>query len=226
MTADPLSSVQHIPSNAALGLAYRVRVPTGDGLHPTLIMIHGLDGTEDVTWVFARAAAPQWLILTPRAPISTAAGSSWYSLGVDGKPIAESFAAGLTALERFIESAIQQYPIDPARIVLLGFSQGSAMAYAYAITHRQQIKGVAALSGFIARLSEIVIPPLSALPVLILHGTQDQTIPIEIAQRARDRLLTAGAHVTYEEAAVGHKISAQGMRTLASWLAERLAAGP
>jgi phospholipase/carboxylesterase len=224
MSDSSFDSVPLISSGSAfqaLGLAHRVRVPSGPGLRPTLIMLHGLQGNEDVTWVFARSADPDWLILVPRAPLSDAGGYSWYPVPADQPPSAESFYAGLSALEHFIDGAQTAYPVDPTRRVLLGFSQGSTMAYAYAFRHRERVAGVAALSGLVARLNQITIPPLAGLPVLILHGTQDTIIPVSMAQRTRDRLTEAGAHVTYEESAIGHKTSAHGLRTLSAWLRDR-----
>jgi phospholipase/carboxylesterase len=222
MTNDPMASVQHITSGEALttlGLVHRVRIPSGGGLHPALIMVHGLDGNEDVTWIFARSATPDWLILSPRAPVPTQSGFTWYQ----ASPL--SFSAGLESLARFIDGALRTYPIDPARLVLLGFSQGTVMSFAYALSSPRPahpIAGVAALCGFIANLNAITIPPQNGLPVVMLHGTQDERVPVAWARTARDRLREAGAAVTYEESETGHKVSASGMRTLAGWLSDRL----
>ncbi len=224
MANDPMASVQHVTTGEALktlGLVHRVRIPPGPGPHPTLIMIHGLDGNEDVTWIFARSAAPDWLILSPRAPVPTPGGFSWYQ----ASPL--SFSAGLESLERFIDGALRTYPIDPERVVLLGFSQGTVMSFAYTLraSPPHPIAGVAALCGFIANLTTLTIAPLGGLPVLMLHGTQDERVPIAWARAARDRLGVAGAALTYEESETGHKVSATGMRTLASWLQKRLQNG-
>ncbi len=225
---DQNQAIQHIvsgPVQAALGLVHRVRIPADSGQdarHPTLIMVHGLDGNEDVTWVFARTASPAWLILTPRAPLVTESGFSWYpSTPPDRPPDAAAFATGLAALDRFINQAIALYPIDPRRLVLLGFSQGAALSYSFALHHAERLNGLAVLAGFIPP-SESVVPPLNGLPILLLHGTQDERVPITFARSARDRLQAAGGAVTYEESEIGHKLSAQGMRTLAAWLADRL----
>lgn len=223
--SDLANSIQLVTSGdalTALGLPHRVWIPHGAGPHPTLIMAHGLDGNEDVTWVFARTAGPEWLILTPRAPLPTTDGFSWYpSATPDRVPDTAAFAAGLTALERFIDGAIRWYPVDPERIVLLGFSQGAALGYSYAFAHRERLSGLAALAGFIP-VTAPRLPPMNNLPVLILHGIHDDRVPIEYARMARERLQAEGAVVTYEESAIGHKLSAQGMRTLSAWLADRL----
>ncbi len=221
---DPtLADVQHIaegPAVEALGLPHRVRIPPGSGPHPTLIMVHGLDGNEHVTWIFGRVVGPEWLIITPRAPFPSAGGFSWYAA------TQESFMAGLATLEKFIDAAMRYYPSDPAQLALLGFSQGTIMNFAYALRapRPRPIAGIAALSGFIARLNEIEIPAQNGLPVLMLHGIRDERVPVKWAQSARDRLRQAGASVTYEESDTGHKVSASGMRLLSHWLASLLPA--
>lgn len=216
---------QHITSGAALsasGLPHRVRIPADAGPHPTLIMLHGLDGNEDVTWIFARIASPDWLILTPRAPMITEGGFSWYpSTPPDRLPDSALFAAGSAALDKFIDGALITYPIDTRRVVLLGFSQGAAMSYTYAFRHRPALIGLGALAGFIPPQIGAV-PPLNALPILLLHGTEDERVPISIARADQQRLLAAGAALQYEESPIGHKVSASGMRTLTAWLTARL----
>jgi len=212
---------QHISSGAAfdrVGLVHRVRVPDehsqGKAPYPTLVMLHGLNGTEDVTWIFARNAGPEWLVISPRAPFIGENGYRWNNTG------AEDYSAGLGALSHFIESLPQVYPVDRSRLVLLGFSQGAAMAYSFGASH--SISGIAALAGFIPMPLADNLPALAHLPVLILHGTQDETIPVATARRNRDQLIAAGTDVGYHEAEVGHKVSSSGMAELKRWLAQRL----
>jgi phospholipase/carboxylesterase len=224
-------NVQRIDSGPAvekLGLVHRVRLPGGEGPHPTLVMIHGFKGTEDVTWIFARSASPDWLVISMRAPFAADQGYQWYIHDADNADDTdhaddhnnpEDFNKGLAALGHFIEKLPDVYPVDRTRMVLLGFSQGAAMAYAYGLHH--PILGIAALCGFIPRYIGHDLPPLDGLPILILHGTQDTTIPIKVARENRDRLQAAGADVTYQESETGHKVSAGEMRELTNWLATR-----
>jgi len=217
-----LSDIEHVLSGPAfekLGLVHRVHIPKSNGPHPTLVMLHGLKGTEDVTWVFARAAGPEWLIVSPRAPIPAEDGYSWNELDEEGKTDQTSFHTGLEALKKFIDRLPEAYPVDPKHIVLLGFSQGAAIAYTFATTH--PVTGVAALAGFVPKQIAENLPPLHGLPVLMLHGTKDETIPIDIARKNRDQLTVAGATVTYQESEVGHKVSNAGIAELKRWLAER-----
>jgi phospholipase/carboxylesterase len=207
------------PAFEMLGLVHRVHIPPGDGTHPTLVMIHGLQGTEDVTWIFARSAGPEWLIVTPRAPFPAADSYSWAPAGERNYDDPSTLKEGLAALDRFLHWLPDYYAADPSRLVLLGFSQGAALAYAYAVS--TPIHGIAALGGFIPAMAKDQISALKDVPVLILHGTRDETIPIETARQDRDLLIAAGAQVTYHESEVGHKVSTDGMRDLKHWLADR-----
>lgn len=208
------------------GVACRVRVPDGEGPYPLLVLIHGFQGDENVTWIFTRAVGPEWLIISPRAPLRAANGYSWYSFDANGHTEPDSLFHGLDALTSFVEAVRGHYPVDPRRVVIGGFSQGGAMSYAYAFRHPDQVAGVISLAGFIPGPLTHVVPPLPNLPILMLHGTQDETISVEIARKNRDTLLGVGAAVSYLEDPVGHKIGAGGMRLLASWLAERAIPAP
>jgi phospholipase/carboxylesterase len=53
---------------------------------------------------------------------------------------------------------------------------------------------------------------------LILHGLEDEDVPIERARHARSVLEKRGALIEYHEYAAGHKIPAQGMQDIAHWL--------
>jgi phospholipase/carboxylesterase len=221
---DHVKGVQRIESGAAYeatGLVHRVRVPTNSSAstHPTLVMVHGLYGDDSVAWIFARVVSPEWLIVTPRAYYPLKSGYSWYKFEDELTPEAASFDLGCAAFTHFMQSLPKVYPVDASRVVILGFSQGAVMAYAYATQHR--ICGVAGLSSYVPDNINLDSPTIPGLPVLMLHGTRDETVPVARARADRDRLASAGAHVHYHEDDIGHKVSAEGMRQLGAWLEDR-----
>jgi phospholipase/carboxylesterase len=200
-------------------IPHRIRVPKTQGPHPTLVMLHGWEGDEDVTWIFARSLGPEWLVASPRGPFALERGFGWFHFDADGRTDPVSFGEGLAAVTGFIDALAAHYPVDRARLVVLGFSQGGAMAYAYALAN--VVGGVVSLGGFIPGTVPKPLPALNGLPILILHGEHDPTIAVGIARKNRDQLTKAGAEVTYLEELVGHKVGAEGMRLLARWLADR-----
>ncbi len=206
------------------GAICRVRAPQREGPHPLLLMLHGYEGDEDVTWVFSRAAGAEWLIASPRAPrrAPTENGYSWFDFQ-GGKTDPVTLQAAIGYLDAFIAALKARYSVDDTRVVMLGFSQGASLAYAYMLAAPERLRGVVSLGGFIpGYLTKQIIPPLNGLPVLILHGTEDEVISVEIARKNRDLLMAHNAQVTYFEEAVGHRVGAGGMRLLTQWLAERL----
>jgi phospholipase/carboxylesterase len=222
----PLPSTPFDAPDEIAGIPHRVRVPVASEPAPVLIMMHGFQGDQDVTWIFTRAVGPEWLVASPRAPLTAARGFTWWDLDDEGKITPGTFQNALSWLERYIEGLAARYTVDLSRLVLLGFSQGGAMAYAYAITrrplHPRSVAGVVSLGGFIPGIIPKPLPSLVGLPVLAIHGTLDETIPITTAYKNREQLLAAGAELTFYEEPVGHKVGAGGMRELKDWLALRL----
>ena len=133
----------------------------------------------------------------------------------------------LAALQRFVDELTAAYPVDPARLYLFGFSQGSFMAYALALTRPQQVAGLIAHSGAlpiqtIAAAGPVDPAVLRGKPVLVVHGTQDRTIPVARAHEARDYLKVAEAKLEYHEYPIGHNASEATLSAMDGWLQQRL----
>lgn len=98
------------------------------------------------------------------------------------------------------------------------------MCYALSLAMPDQITGAIALAGFMPESTEQPLPPdieISGLPkhgYLILHGLEDERLPIEYARRAASTLQSIGAKVEFHDYPSGHKISPQGMKDIEHWL--------
>src|SRR6185295_19050747 len=101
-----------------------------------------------------------------------------------------------------------EYPIDPSRVVLMGFSQGAGMCAALILSDPASAAAVAILAGFLPQAARRWVQPgrLAGKSVFIAHGTADTTVPAERAQAARDALQTAGATVEYHDYPIAHKL--------------------
>lgn len=213
------------------GLPHRVRPPARPGPHPTVVLVHGRHGNENVTWVFAKSFAPDWLAVAPRAiefepeTPDSEDGWSWLPGSIPLWPNLDDFDEAVTALKDFIEALPDAYDADPNNIFVLGFSQGAAAALALAIRHPGLIRGIAALVGFAPEPPPEVTEqrPLDGLPVFMAAGVRDERIPLTVAQRGRDIVAKAGGIVTYGEYQTGHKLNSHGLRDLAAWWQARAA---
>jgi polyhydroxybutyrate depolymerase len=81
-------------------------------------------------------------------------------------------------LRGLIEEAIETRPVDPARVYVLGHSNGGFMAYRLACDIADDVVAVAVLAGA-DQLDEADCQPSEAVSVLHIHGTDDETIAYE-----------------------------------------------
>ena len=132
------------------GLVHRVMRPeSGDGPYPTVVLIHGHLGNEDVMWIFKQTLPKDWLLVAPRAIVPFGPESfSWSAHETGSWPSLAMFAEAVARLTRFIDSLPELYDADSGRLYVMGFSQGAAAAFATAVSHPGRIKGIASLVGF------------------------------------------------------------------------------
>lgn len=204
------------------GLVHRVARPTGLGPHPTIVMIHGHLGNEDVMWVFARTLPPNCLVVAPRAHTeATAVSHTWHMRAEEEWPLLTQFDTAVTAVYHFIQALPDLYQADLDQLYLMGFSQGAAVSLAAAIHHPGWIKGLASLVGFAPLGLDQLIEqrPLQDLPVFMAAGTQDERIPLAIARNSAKTVRALGAELQYNEYDTGHKLNIDGMHALKAWWA-------
>jgi phospholipase/carboxylesterase len=106
--------------------------------------------------------------------------------------------------------------IDSSTFDVLGFSQGAAMCSVLAFLYPERMRKVGILAGFVPDgLEELVSQrPLEGKPFFVAHGTKDPTVTVERARASIELLQRAGAHVTYCEDDVAHKVSTNCLRAL------------
>jgi phospholipase/carboxylesterase len=197
-------------------LIHRHRLPVQPPA-PLLILIHGWKGNENVMWAFESALPLNALIVSPRAPFEVEAGSyGWFFKKDDGTY--EAAATGIEALHQFISELPALYPVDLNRIYLMGFSQGAALSFLYALAYPERVAGLVALAGFLPEGFAVPQNCLAGKPLLMMNGTEDETVTIAQARVTHEALKISGAEIDYREYEVGHKLNAQGMRELKQWL--------
>lgn len=203
-----------------------------DGPAPLLLMLHGYGASEGDLFDFADEVDPRFHVVSARAPLALPwGGFAWYHLGgAPGRliPDAVSRTKGLELLERFVPELPARLGTDPARTYLLGFSQGAIMSLALAMRRPAAVAGVIALSGYMdPELMPATAPAeLQGMPILQIHGSYDDVIPVKAAHLTRELLAGLPVRHSYHEHPVGHGIHPDGLTAIQGWLAERLAETP
>lgn len=190
--------------------------------HPALVLLHGRGADEEDLLGLSSYLDRRFLVIAVRAPypFPYSGGFTWYDADIVGTPDPEMFRSSYEKLSAFVSDALERYPIDKRQLYLLGFSMGTVMSYALALTRPELYRGVVANSGYIAEGTHLTYlwKELEHAEFFVAHGTGDPVIPVQAARRARVLLEDAHAQLEYREYPMGHEISEQGMQEFSAWL--------
>ncbi len=167
-------------------------------------------------------------VVTPRAPLRLpgSPGYHFYAVPRVGYPDPETFAAARAALASLHDELWEQTGLTPQRTVLGGFSMGTVMSYALALSaERPAVAGILALSGFVPTVEgwQPSLADRRSTRVLISHGRLDPVIGVEFARRARELLEGGDLQVDYREFDGGHNIDPRDLPRAIAWLEAVLA---
>ncbi len=201
----------------------RVR-PSGERPARLLLLIHGWTGDENSMWVFVRRFPARYWIIAPRAPYTTQpTGYSWRasSPSTGAPPNLEDLKPAAQDLVRLADTFAVEHGIEAREFDAIGFSQGAAVANALALLYPRRLGRVGILAGFVPANAETLLQAhrLEGRQFFVAHGTQDDRVSIEAARRSIELLEGSGAKLTYCEAEVGHKVSADCLRALETFFA-------
>jgi phospholipase/carboxylesterase len=148
----------------------------------------------------------------------------WYRVRVIGRPDPDQVLAALETIDHFIDEVLANYPVDPQKLFLLGFSQGSILSMCYTLTHPARIAGVIAQSGYIPNHVDLEIDEagVKGKPFILTHGDQDTILPVEWDRVSRDRLQQLGVDLEYHEFPMGHNVSMESLAVIYKWLEKHL----
>ncbi len=218
-------------TTAPLSLEHLIRPSSlTEGKSPALFMFHGYGSNEEDLFSFASELQQEFCIISVRAPYPMQPfGNAWYAINFDAQQGKwsddEQARESREKIVAFIDEACQIYSLDETNITLLGFSQGTILSYAVALSYPEKIKNVIALSGYI---NEGILKEgyeeksHTDLKIYASHGQVDQVIPPEWAQRAPDVLKNLGIEHVYEEFPVGHGVSPQNFFSFKKWLNDKI----
>ncbi len=166
---------------------------SADG-NAVLVLVHGRTGNlRSLEWFAKRATVPKLSYLIVQAPYvdqrpdQKDLGYSWYLQSREGIDQGREKLLGVIA-------ELEAAGYSPRDIYFLGFSQGAAMSLDIALRSPQVFGGFICVSGLCVQ-ADTYPAALSAVAkkqrILITHGTRDEIISLEYAQKTFEPLESA-----------------------------------
>tara|TARA_R100001377_G_C3175597_1_gene104699 strand:+ start:91 stop:732 length:642 start_codon:yes stop_codon:yes gene_type:complete len=213
-----------------LNLHYITRPSSLPENAPLLILCHGYGSDENDLFSFASELPEELFIISLRAPYAMQPyGNAWYAINFDAEKGKwsddEQAKESRDQIANFIDYACKTYPVNKDNVNLLGFSQGTILSYAVALTYPEKVKNVIALSGYI---NPNIIPEnlqeenYTKIDFYCSHGSADQVIPVDWARQAPEFLKSINIKHQYAEFPVGHGVSPQNFYDFKTWLIARI----
>lgn len=213
----------------SLSLYHLVREPKDKkDKNPLLLLLHGYGSNEEDLFSFARELPEEYYVVSARAPFDMMYNSyAWYAINFDAdenkfSDIGQA-RASRDIIANFIDELVANYPIDANKVTLVGFSQGSILSYAVALSYPEKVQRVVAMSGYLnpeIAVDDYLSNDLSHLRIFASHGNVDQVIPVEWARKSIPTLQVMGIEVTYKEYPVGHGVAPQNFFDFKHWLSQ------
>jgi phospholipase/carboxylesterase len=210
-----------------------VQIDTGPSPGAAVIWLHGLgaDGHDFepiVPELVARGERALRFIF-PHAPVRPVTLNNglpmraWYDiLGLHRG--AEQDEAGLRASEARVQALIraqQAQGIGADRIVLVGFSQGGAMALYSGLRYPERLAGIVGLSCYLpmdATLEAQRHAANAATPILLAHGEYDSIVDPALGEATRTALEAMGYRVEWHRYAMAHAVCSEEVAAIAAFL--------
>ena len=215
-----------------------IELTSGPAPQASIIILHGLGAdSEDFVPICHELdlteAGPVRYVLpsAPAIPVSINGGyvmRAWYDIRPPGQGPRED-EAGLRQSQQAIQALIEREiarGMPASRIVLMGFSQGCAMALMTGLRYPQRLAGIVALSGYLPLLDTTAAERHEAnihTPIFMAHGQDDDVVLMSRGTQSRDHLASLGHAIDWHDYPMDHTLCLEEVQDLQAWLNQVLA---
>lgn len=174
---------------------------------------------------------PDTLFIAPDAPENCAGspmGYQWFPIPwIDGSSEEEAERGMIQAAEdlnAFLDAVLVDEDLLPEQMVLFGFSQGTMMSLHVAPRREDEIAGIVAFSGRLMSPDLLKDEAISKPAILLVHGDQDDVVPVQSLPEAAEALDEAGFKEVYAHIMKGtaHGIAPDGLSVALAFMRDKL----
>jgi phospholipase/carboxylesterase len=183
---------------------------------PTLILLHGSGGNETSLMELAAQAAPGAALLGIRGRVVQDGISRWYKRLTPTTFDQDDIRAEADAFADFMAEAQNEYGIDPAKAIYLGYSNGANLLAAMSFLHPELVQRAALLRPMMV-LKALPKVDLAKDTILMVPGKADATYG-PFAPDLADALRTHGADVLGQTVELGHLLGDADVTVVKNWL--------
>jgi len=210
--------------------------PRSGAAKQLVIFLHGYGADGNDLIDIGRAwqqILPDAAFVSPHAPRpcgQAPMGREWFPLTMrDPNERWTGVNAAAPVLNAFIDSELKRRGLTDSALALVGFSQGTMMSLHVGLRRATAPAAIVGYSGMLV-VPEDIDPDKfagevrSRPPVLLVHGDQDQLIPVQALMHAAQGLAALEIPVEWHiSPGVGHGIDQEGLRQGGEFLVRRFA---
>ena len=193
-----------------------------------VILLHGVgsDGSDMIGLapLFSQAV-PDAAFLAPNAPHPfemAPMGFQWFDImSQDPEERLSQLRTTAQIVNGFIDDELARRDLTDSDLVLGGFSQGAMIALFVGLRRENPCAGILGFSGRLEAPHTLPDEIKSRPPVLLIHGEEDDRLPIALLDQATAALLANDVPVrTHRCPGLGHGIDQDGIMLGAAFLRE------
>ena len=207
-----------------------IELETSTNPDSAVIWLHGLgaDGNDFAPIVPELRLPDEFSIRfifphAPTMPVTINGGfvmPAWYDIlemDIDRRIDIAGLMTSSGEIEAFVSREIER-GIDSKRIIIAGFSQGGAVAYQVALSHKKPLGGLLAMSTYLATADIIEYSEINkTIPINIQHGKHDPVVPEHLGRKATAQLIERGYSVSYQNYPMEHSVCPKQIDDISAW---------
>ncbi|WP_282064736.1 alpha/beta hydrolase [Aliiroseovarius marinus] len=177
---------------------------------------------------------PDTTFIAPDAPekcLGNPMGYQWFPIPwLDGSSEEDSMRGVEMAegdINAFLDQVLEDEGIEPSQLIVFGFSQGTMMSLRVLPRRDEPIAGLVAFSGRMLEPDQFADNVVSKLPILLVHGDQDDMVPPGHFSESGEVLQAAGFETYgFIMKGTGHGIAMDGLSVALSFMLDKLGMAP